>query len=530
MSVPSASLAPATTGRIADPAPVGAHRWRAWLVPGLPASLALALGLWGLHRQGAIWRDEAATWEVAQRSASEIWHMIGNMDVVHTLYYLLVHALFEVFGANLTALRLPSVLGGVVAAAVTAATGRRLAGPLGGVAAGLALALLPVMQRYTQEGRSFALVAAGVAVGTWLLTGVLGLAGPVGTSARRDEHRNRTAGLWLWCAYATVMLATALLNWLSLFALTAHGITVLLTRREGQRRLLSRWLVTAVIVVAGTLPLIVASSRQTRLVAWIQPPSVASLLGVTAMLIVALACTRVPPTPDRQRTRLSPASVGLPLLAVPHLGLLLASWLVKPLYVDRYVLYASLGLSLLVGPALAWSARTVAARIRTRHHRGRPRAEALLGAVVAVAFLALLPLELSLRTPLSRTDDVRAATREVTTLARPGDGIVFLPAQRRDMALVDPTPFGGLDDLALAKSPTTSGTLYGVEVDPAEIQAAMLTRKRLVVVSDSGSSPQAETPQDLTKLSTLAHHFTLTSSDDAGGRRVATYERNERPR
>ncbi|MFE6685675.1 glycosyltransferase family 39 protein [Streptomyces sp. NPDC057743] len=524
MSLDLASTALVGKGRATAPPPTGARHWPAWLVPGLPAALALALGLWGLSRQGAIWRDEAATWEVAERSLSEIWHMTGHVDLVHGLYYLLIHAIFEVFGPHLMALRLPSVLGAVVAVAVTAATARRLAGPLAGVAAGLALAVLPVMQRYGQEGRSFTLVAAGVAVATWLLTGALGLTGPAESATPRSERRRRPAELLRWTAYAAVMLATTLLNWLSLFALAAHGVTVLIARRRGQRPLLARWLVAAAVIFAGTLPLIVASSRQARQVAWIQPPSAGSLLGVAAMLIVALACTRAP---GQARAPRSPAAVGLPLLAVPHLGLLLASWLVKPLYVDRYVLFASIGLSLLAGPALAWVAQTLASRIRTRHRRpGRPRAGALLAGIVAVALLALLPLELSLRTPESRTDDVRAAAAQVATVAHPGDGIVFIPAHRRDAALLTPASFRGLDDLALAEAAAPSGTLYGTEAAPADIRAAMLTHRRIIVLSDSGSAPAAATAQDRAKLATLAQHFTPTASGAAGGRQVTAYERN----
>ncbi|MFB7630816.1 hypothetical protein ACFC0M_07695 [Streptomyces sp. NPDC056149] len=524
MPLDLASTTLAGRGCATTPPPTGGHRWPAWLVPALPAALALALGLWGLSRRGAIWRDEAATWGVAERSLPEIWHMTGHVDIVHGLYYLFMHAIFEVFGPHLTALRLPSVLGAMVAVAVTAATARRLAGPLAGVAAGLTLAVLPAMQRYGQEGRSFTLVAAGVAVATWLLTGALSLAGPAGSTAGCTKRRRRTPEFLRWTAYATVMLATTLLNWLSLFALVAHGVTVLIASRHGQRPLLARWLMAAVVIAGGTLPLIVASSRQAGQVAWIQPPSAGSLLGVAAMLIVALACTRVPGLPRAPR---SPAAVGLPLLAVPHLGLLLASWLVKPLYVDRYVLFASIGLSLLAGPALAWVAQALAARIRARHRRpGRPRTEALLAAIVAVALLALLPLELSLRTPESRTDDVRAAAEKVATVAHPGDGIVFIPAHRRDAVLVTPSSFRGLDDLALAETAGPSGTLYGTEAAPADIRAAMLTHRRIIVLSDRGSAPAAATAQDRAKLAVLAQHFTPAASGDAGGRQVTTYERN----
>ncbi|MFD8263859.1 hypothetical protein ACFV19_34405, partial [Streptomyces griseoluteus] len=106
---------------------------RAVLVWLLPMAWTVALGLWGLSRQGSVWRDEAATWQVAQRSTAEIWHMLGNVDVVHGCYYLLMHALFEWFGPSTTTLRLPSVLAMGIAAACVAVIGHRLAGVWAGL-------------------------------------------------------------------------------------------------------------------------------------------------------------------------------------------------------------------------------------------------------------------------------------------------------------------------------------------------------------------------------------------------------------
>ncbi|MEU5242080.1 hypothetical protein ACH4UR_36810 [Streptomyces lydicus] len=509
---------PGAGERTATRGPAGPRRWPSWVVPGGPALLALALGLWGLRRQDALWRDEAATWEVAQRSLPEIWHLLGHVDVVHGLYYLLIHTVFEVFGAGPAVLRLPSVLAVTVAAAATAATARRLTGPMGALAAGLVPALLPVMQRYAQEGRSFALVTAGVAVATWLLVGVLC---PAESDGPRDGRGRRIAYGWRWAGYTVVMLATALLNWLSLFALAAHGVTVLIARRSGQRPQPARWLTAAAVIVPGALPLVLASRPQAGQVAWIPPASAASLLGVTAMLVVALACARVPRPAG---TEPSPVSVGLPLLAVPQLGLLLASWLVTPLYVDRYVLFSYLGLALLVGPAVGWAVRTAGANAR-RRGGVRVRGEALLAGIVAVVFLALLPLELGLREPTSRTDDVRVAAAKVAALARPGDGVVYIPDQRRDAALVTPSSFRGLDDLALAEDPVTSGTLYGVEASPARIRAAMLARHRIVLVSDTDPAPLPPAPRDLVKRAVLDRYFVRVTTADTGGRRVAVYER-----
>ncbi|MFH8405863.1 hypothetical protein ACH4FX_13960 [Streptomyces sp. NPDC018019] len=471
-------------------------------VPVLPALLALALGLWGIRRGDSLWRDEAVTWQVGRRSVAEIWDMLGQVDVVHGLYYVLMHGVFEVFGTGPAVLRMPSVLAIAVAAAATAAAGRRLAGPWAGLAAGLVLALIPNIQHYAQEGRAYALVTAGTAVATRLL---LGAPGGTPSTARRGWPR--------WAGYAAVMLFTALLNWFSLFVLPAHAVTVLVARRRGARRLLLPWSVSAAVVVAGALPLILASRAQSGQVSWIKPVAVSTLLGIGVLLLVALVCARVP-YPGRGRAAMSPASVGLPLLAVPQCCLLLASVLVEPLYLDRYVLYTNIGFALLLGVGAAAVVQALPGRTW-----------ALLTGVTAMGFVALLPVETGLREPTSRADDVLRAADRVAASARGGDGVLFIPAARRDTALVTPSAFTGLHDLALTEDPVSSGTIKGVEGSPEHIRTAMLAEHRIVVVTDTRRAAPPAPARETEKLRVLARHFKLTGRTDSVGRRVEVYEK-----
>ncbi|MBZ4018156.1 hypothetical protein CCS38_20955, partial [Streptomyces purpurogeneiscleroticus] len=93
-----------------------------------PCALALALGLWGIRRQGSIWRDEVVTYDMAHRSLPELWGTLQNVDAVHGFYYLFMHALFDVLGGGVVTLRLPSVLAMTAAAAGVALLGARVAG------------------------------------------------------------------------------------------------------------------------------------------------------------------------------------------------------------------------------------------------------------------------------------------------------------------------------------------------------------------------------------------------------------------
>ncbi|MFD1272869.1 hypothetical protein ACFQ51_16900 [Streptomyces kaempferi] len=71
----------------------------------LPVLVMLAFGLWGLDR-GGMWRDEAATFQVARRSVPQIWHLLHHVDAVHGLYYLFMHAVLASDPGEV-ALRLP---------------------------------------------------------------------------------------------------------------------------------------------------------------------------------------------------------------------------------------------------------------------------------------------------------------------------------------------------------------------------------------------------------------------------------------
>ncbi|MFF3512771.1 hypothetical protein [Streptomyces sp. NPDC002573] len=457
----------------------------------------LGLGLWGLSRKHSVWRDEAATWQVAQRSAGEIWHMLGQVDAVHGLYYLLMHVLFKYFGPGTTTLRLPSVLAMAAAAACVAVVGRRLAGFWAGLGGGLALGLIPSAQFFLQEGRPYALVAAGAGGATLLLVTLL----------------QRHGGAARWTAYGGVILLCALLNWLSLLILPAHAVTLVWTRaRPGEW---TRWAVASASAVVCALPLILFSRGQSDQLSWIPPLTWHMMIGPAVLLAIGGLGALL----DRPRSgRLSVASVGLPMLAVPQLGLISLS-LIQPLFVDRYILFSLLGLALLIGTGLDAAVRAARPRF--------PRASKwLVPAAVAVAVVALLPQSLAKRSPASRVDDVLAIAADVQRLKNTGDAVLFVPAARRDTALVSPRAFAGLRDIALAESPVASGTLKGEEAGPARIRASMLTQRRILLVTDAAPVARPVSGQrDRVKAAVLREYFTIVADVQVRGRRVTVYER-----
>ncbi|MDQ0605095.1 mannosyltransferase [Streptomyces canus] len=471
------------------------------LTAAVPAGLVLTLGLWGITRQDSMWRDEAATWQVAHRSLPDIWHLLGHADVVHGLYYALMHMMFEVFGDSLLTLRTPSVLAMAAAASIAADLGARLAGRWSGLGAGLALALLPTFQTYAQEGRPYAMVTAAVALASWLL--VAAMSRPcTGT----------------WSAYAVVVLLGALLNWFSLLVLPAHAATLALARSH--RATWARWLLAASTAVVGALPLVLASQVQSRQVSWIQPTTPGAMYAIAATILAGGGCAllrraREPAGPiPAAAGKLTLAAVAVPLCAVPQVMLLVVSLTWQPLYVGRYVLFAHIGLALLLGALIGALATSLPVR-----------PEVPLAAVTALAFLALLPVEQHIRSPSSRVDDVLAAAIPVDAARGQGGAVVFIPSARRDTALVTPGAFHGLRDIALAQSPVESGTLHGIETDPDTTARAMLRERHIILISDAETG-LAHNARDRAKQRVLHEHFARLTTTIRRGRSITLYERN----
>ncbi|MFD8277431.1 glycosyltransferase family 39 protein [Streptomyces flaveolus] len=461
------------------------------------SALTLVLDLWGITRENSMWRDEAATWAAVHRTVPQLGNMLGQIDVVHGLYYLFMHGVFQLFGDSLYTLRLPSVVATTGTAAVIVLLGSRLAGRYAGLAAGLSFALVPAVQQYAQEGRPYALVMLCVALASWLL--VVSIDDP-------------TAGHW--AAYGAVALTAALLNWFSLLMLTAHAVSIVMTRPA--RRTVRRWAVTACTVVLCASPLIVASQAQSQQIAWIPPVKPSTLLSLLLTLFAGLACAwgARAETADRAAHGAQPTltAVALPLLGLPPLLLLVVSF-AQPVYQTRYVLFGYLGLALLIGGAC---------QRLTKRFRGS--SQRIGAAVMAIAFVCLLPVQISMRSSSSRIDDVLFTIHDVAAVREPGDRVLYIPAARRDTALVSPTAFTDAQDIALAQDPYASGTLYGRERSPREIADAMLAADRIIVVSDDQVSAPT-TDRDRAKRQVLADHFVRCTESRGHGRKVTVYQR-----
>ena len=77
----------------------------------------------------SMWVDEAYTITVATRSLSDLCRMIANIDIVHSLYNLILHPWLALFGISELSVRLPSVIMTGVATAGVMVLTRQLSTP-----------------------------------------------------------------------------------------------------------------------------------------------------------------------------------------------------------------------------------------------------------------------------------------------------------------------------------------------------------------------------------------------------------------
>ncbi|MEU6093226.1 glycosyltransferase family 39 protein [Streptomyces sp. NPDC047079] len=536
----------------------------------VPVAVMFVLGLWGLDRDG-MWRDEAATFQVARRSLPQIWRLLHHVDAVHGLYYLLMHGVLAVRPGEVL-LRLPSVCGAAAAAGLVAALGTRLCRPRVGLWAGLLYAVTPMVGHYAQEGRSYALVAAGVAGATLLLV--------------RAVESGR------WWPYGGVLAVTCVLHEFAVLVLLAHACTLALARVPG--RVWRGWARAAGAAVVILLPLALVSRGQSAQVAWLTSPngrSVERLLRefagpswavvVPYLVLMALAVGE-----SGARRGLSPAEVALPLMLVPPAVLMAASQ-VSPLYDDRYVLYSLAGAPLLAaagaervagmfrrppgegaaavrngcpypggvvvrGP-LRFAPRRplpegagVALRERPplsasgihpvprRPARVRRHVGALVGVLLVCGVLVVqFPLLRADRRAANRPDDLAAVSAAVGRTVRPGDPVLFLPSLQRRSALAYPAGFRGVRDVALDVPAAVDGTLYGREVGPRELRRRLAGLEYLWVVGEAYALRPSWTPwnsTDRTKLAVVNKEFVTRAEYVHRGVTLRLYVRREKAR
>ena len=376
--------------------------------------------LWGLNGP-SYWRDEADTVSAVARSLPQLIRMLGHVDAVHGLYYLLLWPVAQVAGTGEMATRLPSALAMAAAAFWVAAIARRLVSRRAALCAGLLFAALPEASMQGHNARPYAMVIAAATASSYLLLRVA-----------EDPRRARVAGYGL---------SLVLLGYLHMFALLlvpVHAIALAGPGGVRPHQLFRRWLAAAAAACAAVVPLILLGWAQRGQIGWISRPGwheasqlVVALTGgaVLASGLIGLLAAGGAVRLGRAGPGGSGARAGggrrLAWLAVPWLVLppvvLFAVSAVKPVYYLPYVLFCLPAVALLGGAFLAglsWPARAAAA---------------------ALAAALIIPTQIAIRVPGSG-GSLWPATRSWP----PGRGRATRSSTRRAASRrgISPTPTG----------------------------------------------------------------------------------------
>jgi uncharacterized membrane protein len=301
-----------------------------------------------------IWYDEAFSILLGERSPRLIWATTAR-DVHPPLYYLILHYWMLLFGNTALSVRGLSAVADVGTLVLCLKLLSLVATRRATCFAGLMLAFLPLSVRYSQEVRMYALL------GFWLMGATVAL-----VCWSRQPQARRYAVLYVLlmaAAFYTHYFAalSVLVHWLYWSGLGSGESTTLSCRK---------WFLANVAIVAlylPWLPHLIDQLRRMNGLEWVAPTTWEMLPGLVsrsvmmvsatdrglgwALLVSALvlACCVLAWLKGRADRR-----TVLLLLAyffVPVITVFLVS-LIVPVFVTRYLVFAAIGLPLIVALAL----------------------------------------------------------------------------------------------------------------------------------------------------------------------------------
>jgi mannosyltransferase len=384
----------------------------------------------------SLWFDEGATISAAaSRSLPQLWRLLGHIDAVHGLYYLLMHGWFAVFPPTEFWSRVPSALAVGAAAAGVVVFAKRFATRTTAVCAGVVFAILPRVTWAGIEARPYALEAAAAVWLTVLLV----------ASVRRNRW-------WLWTLYALALMLSILLSInLSLLVLVYAAALAVLPRGKSAVR---RWAVTSVAALGIMTPFMVFAHSQVWQVRWIStlkrslfldvvhrqyfdhsvPFAILTGVVVVAAIVVRLIGRRVPTADTRRLLIICAAWITIPTGVV-----LIYSAIGEAIYYPRYLILTAPAAAIVVAVCITTIAR-------------RPGAAA---AVVLLLAAAAFPNYLFTQRGLYAKEgwDYSQVADLIGTHAKPGDCLLvdntvgWLPGPIRALLATRPAAFASLADI-----------------------------------------------------------------------------------
>ena len=444
------------------------------LVVGLLAA-AISLGWAG---RPSFWYDEAATISASySRSLGQLWRMLGNVDAVHGLYYLLMHGWFQLFGPTEFWSRVPSALAVGGAAAGVVVLANRFSSRTVAVASGVFCAILPRATWAGIEARPYAL---SMMAAVWLTVLLV-------VAVRHEKA-------WCWLFYGITLATSILLDMYVVLLLIAHAVFICAFHRS--RKVLTGFAITSVLTAGALAPFVVEVIGQVHQIKWVAPighrtiedvavqqyfersPSFAvlSALLVAAAIVLWRFTSAQLAQPERQLLVLA-----LGWIAIPTAVIVTLSALLHPVYTPRYLSFTVPAMALILGVCIgALAAKPWVAT-----------------AVVTFFAVAAAPNYLrAQRNPYAKYGmDYSQVADLITAKASPGDcllvndTVTFMPAPMRPLLAARPDAYRKLVDLTLWQRATDLNDVFDTNLIP-EVVAAPLSHCRVVWIITQADESQ----------------------------------------
>jgi len=292
------------------------------------SGVALLLGLIRLGTP-SLWVDEAFTAQAVRE------HLLSPEGQYHWLYYAVLTPWALVVGTSELALRLPSVVASAVACALLVVLARPMLGRRVAVAGGLFLATSPFIVQWSQQARAYTFVLAAGVLATLLLL-------------RAIDSGSRA----VWASYGLALTLVFVLQPVSALVLVPGHVVLGVRERKA---VLPHGLLAVCLVLVLGFPWAFFRARQTPVDNWLQRPSpevaTRTLLDISGALGVGLALSIIGLVMLWRRDRVGQA-LWLGTWALAPFVLALVASLVRPVYLDRYLITAAPAFALLAAVAV----------------------------------------------------------------------------------------------------------------------------------------------------------------------------------
>ncbi len=394
--------------------------------------------------------------------------MLGNVDAVHGLYYVLMHGWFHIFPPTEFWSRAPSGLAVGGAAAGVVVLGRQFSSRTVALASGVFCAILPRSTWAGIEARPYAL---SMMAAVWLTVLLV-------YAARRDNA-------WLWLSYGIALAMSILLDAYLVLLLLVHVAFIGVFRRT--RTVLVRFAITSALGMCALTPFLVTVAGQAHQISWIAPigrrtiedvvvqqyfersPPFALLSALVIGAAIVLWVSRSAQLAEADRQLLI---LAVAWLAIPTTLILVWSALVHSIYTPRYLSFTAPAMALVVGVCVT----AVAVKPWTT------------AAIVGLLALSAVPnYVLAQRNPYAKYGmDYSQVADLITARAAPGDcllvndTVTFMPAPMRPLLAARPDAYRKLIDLTIWQRATDRNDVFDTNLIPEVVDRAVKPLQRRV--------------------------------------------------